>query len=82
MSEQICVSIIIPFYNAEKHIENCFSTLLAQDFKKSFLNLILMAIKPNMFTKLCGNLVIDNSNTLIKLDCKTPFPLNKDWLVF
>ena len=36
MSEQICVSIIIPFYNAEKHIENCFSTLLAQDFKKSF----------------------------------------------
>ena len=32
-----------------------------------------MAIKPNMYTKLYGNLVIDNSDTLIKFDCKTPF---------
>tara|TARA_B100000700_G_C14893040_1_gene783650 strand:- start:19 stop:1113 length:1095 start_codon:yes stop_codon:yes gene_type:complete len=36
MSEQICISVIIPFYNAEKHINNCISSLLAQDFKKSF----------------------------------------------
>jgi hypothetical protein len=32
-----------------------------------------MAIKPNMYTKLYGNLVTDNSDTLIKLDSKTPF---------
>ena len=36
MSEQICISIIVPFYNAEKYIKDCFDTLLAQDFKKSF----------------------------------------------
>jgi hypothetical protein len=32
-----------------------------------------MAIKPNMYTKLYGNLVANNFDTLIKLDSKTPF---------
>ena len=36
MLEQVCVSVIVPFYNSEKYIKNCLSTLLAQDFKKPF----------------------------------------------
>ena len=36
MSDQICISVIVPFYNSENHIKNCLRTLLAQDFKKPF----------------------------------------------
>lgn len=61
--ESISTSELIDIISKKKNI----------NLKIPFLNLILMAIKPNMYTKLYGDLVIDNSDTLIKLDCKTPF---------
>ena len=61
--ESISTSELIDIISKKKNI----------NFKLPFLGLILMAIKPNMYTKLYGNLVIDNSDTLIKFDCKTPF---------
>ena len=36
MSEQLCVSVIVPFYNAELHIKKCLDVLLNQDFKEPF----------------------------------------------
>ena len=36
MSEQYCISVIVPFYNAENHIKKCLNTLLNQDFTKRF----------------------------------------------
>ncbi len=36
MSDQIKISIIVPFYNAEKHINNCLNTLLKQNFNESY----------------------------------------------
>ena len=36
MSDLINISIIVPFYNAEKHIKNFLDTLLTQDFKGTF----------------------------------------------
>ena len=36
MSKELCISIIIPFYNAKKYINNCIKNLQNQKFKKSF----------------------------------------------
>ena len=36
MSGQILISVIIPFYNAEKHLEKCVQNILNQTFKKNF----------------------------------------------
>ena len=36
MLEQFCVSVIVPFYNAESHIKTCLDVLLNQDFIKPF----------------------------------------------
>ena len=36
MSEQSCVSVIVPFYNAESYIKTCLDVLLSQDFTKPF----------------------------------------------
>ena len=36
MSNQISISVIIPFYNAEKHLEKCVQNILSQTFKKNF----------------------------------------------
>ena len=36
MSKQFCVSVIVPFYNAESHIKKCLDVLLNQDFIKPF----------------------------------------------
>ena len=36
MSGQILISVIIPFYNAEKHLEKCVQNILSQTFKKNF----------------------------------------------
>ena len=36
MSDLINISIIIPFYNAKKHIKNCLNTILTQDFNQTF----------------------------------------------
>ena len=36
MSEQFCVSVIVPCYNAELHIKKCLDVLLNQDFIKPF----------------------------------------------
>ena len=70
--ESISTSELIDIISKKKNI----------NLKITFLNLILMAIKPKMYTKLYGDLVIDNSDTLIKLIVKPLFLLNKDWLVF
>jgi len=36
MSEQFCVSVIVPFYNAEPYIKTCLDVLLKQDFIRPF----------------------------------------------
>ena len=36
MSEKIYISIIIPFYNSESHIENCLNNLSKINFKNNF----------------------------------------------
>ena len=36
MSESFCVSVIVPFYNAERYLKRCVDVLLKQDFNKSF----------------------------------------------
>ncbi len=36
MSEQFCVSVIVPFYNAKSYITNCLDVLSKQDFAKPF----------------------------------------------
>lgn len=36
MSNPIKISIIVPFYNAEKHINNCLDALLKQSFNESY----------------------------------------------
>ena len=36
MSKQFCVSVIVPFYNAESHIKKCLDVLLNQDFIEPF----------------------------------------------
>jgi glycosyltransferase involved in cell wall biosynthesis len=36
MLEQFCVSVIVPFYNAESHIKTCLDVLMNQDFIKPF----------------------------------------------
>ena len=36
MSGQFCVSVIVPFYNAEAHIKTCLDVLAKQDFTKPF----------------------------------------------
>jgi len=35
MSEQFCVSVIVPYYNAKSHLKTCLDVLLKQDFSKS-----------------------------------------------
>ena len=36
MSDQVLISVIIPFYNAEKHLSRCINNVLNQTFKKNF----------------------------------------------
>ncbi len=36
MSEQFCVSVIVPFYNAQFYIKNCLDVLSKQDFDRPF----------------------------------------------
>ena len=36
MSKQFCISVIVPFYNAESHIKKCLDVLLNQDFIEPF----------------------------------------------
>jgi glycosyltransferase involved in cell wall biosynthesis len=36
MSEHCCVSVIVPFYNAEPYLKRCIDVLLKQDFNKPF----------------------------------------------
>jgi glycosyltransferase involved in cell wall biosynthesis len=36
MPEYCCVSVIVPFYNAEPYLKRCIDVLLKQDFNKSF----------------------------------------------
>ena len=59
MSEQICVSVIVPVYNAEKHIKTCLEVLLKQDFRKSFEIIMI------------DDASSDNTRNIIKM-CKFP----------
>ena len=34
MSDNLCLSVIIPFYNAENYLQDCLNSLFKQDFKK------------------------------------------------
>ncbi|MAY90783.1 MAG: hypothetical protein CMN00_06360 [Rickettsiales bacterium] len=34
MSENVCISVIVPFYNSEKYIDSCLQCLLKQDLTK------------------------------------------------
>ncbi len=34
MSENVCISVIVPFYNSEKYIDNCLQCLLKQDLSR------------------------------------------------
>ena len=36
MIEHFCVSVIVPFYNAEPYLKRCIDILLKQDFNKPF----------------------------------------------
>ena len=36
MTEHFCVSVIVPFYNAEPYLKRCIDELLKQDFNKPF----------------------------------------------
>ena len=36
MPDEIFISIIIPFYNSQNHIENCLDSLQKQSFKKTY----------------------------------------------
>jgi glycosyltransferase involved in cell wall biosynthesis len=36
MRDKICISVIVPFYNAEHDIERCLDVLSAQEFSRSF----------------------------------------------
>ena len=36
MTEHVCISVIVPFYNAQLHIQKCIDLLLNQDFKNTF----------------------------------------------
>ena len=36
MSEHVCISVIVPYYNAQSHIQKCIDLLLNQDFKNTF----------------------------------------------
>ena len=36
MSENLCVSVIVPFYNAKRYLKRCIDVLLKQDFNKPF----------------------------------------------
>ena len=36
MNSQIKISVIIPIYNGQIHIENCLNTVTKQNFKKNF----------------------------------------------
>ena len=34
MKDKICISVIIPFFNAKKHISNCLNSVFYQSFNK------------------------------------------------
>ena len=36
MPEEICISVIVPFYNSQNHIDNCLDALQRQSFKKAY----------------------------------------------
>ena len=59
MSEQFCVSVIVPFYNAQSYIKTCLDILLKQDFIKPFE--IIMV----------DDASTDNSQNIVK-KCKFP----------
>ena len=63
MSEQLCVSVIVPFYNAQFHIQKCIDVLLNQDFTKSF-EIILI---DDASTDNSKNILNQNNNKKISL---------------
>ena len=67
MSNQFCVSVIVPFYNAESHIKKCLDVLLNQDFIEPFE--IIMV--DDASTDNSQNIIKMQNSPLIKL-CSLP----------
>ncbi len=67
MSKQFCVSVIVPFYNAESHIKKCLDVLLNQDFIEPFE--IIMV--DDASTDNSQNIIKMQNSPLIKL-CSLP----------
>ena len=63
MSEQLCVSVIVPFYNAQFHIQKCIDVLLNQDFTKSFEIIMI----DDASTDNSKNILNQNNNKKISL---------------
>ena len=55
MTNQFCISVIIPFYNSELSIKRCINSVLEQDFEKNFEIIII------------DDASTDNSKNIIKL---------------
>ena len=36
MSNNVCISVIVPFYNAESYLDKCINSVLNQTFLKTF----------------------------------------------
>mgnify|MGYP006135257897 CR=1 FL=1 len=56
MQDDYLISVIVPFYNAEKHIENCIETLINQDFEGSFEIIMINDASTDRSVELIKNL--------------------------
>jgi glycosyltransferase involved in cell wall biosynthesis len=67
MSKQFCVSVIVPFYNAESHIKKCLDVLLNQDFIEPFEIIMI----DDASTDNSQNIIKMQNSPLLKL-CSLP----------
>ena len=64
MSDHFCVSVIVPFYNAEPYLKRCIDGLLKQDFNKPFEVIMV------------DDASTDNSQKIIKVQNSPLFKFN------
>ena len=57
---QPCISVIIPFYNAEKHIDTCLRSLAMQDICETFEILMVNDCSKDNSLKLIENFNLPN----------------------
>ena len=63
MTNQFCISVIVPFYNSELNIKNCINSLLEQDFEKTFEVIMV----DDASTDNSKNIIKIQNSSLIKL---------------